>query len=64
MAERKFLVYDVCQLHCRESDQAVFQMDVLFVREDSALRSENHFFGSLDRTRILKTLLETQKLLF
>jgi FkbM family methyltransferase len=44
MAAQKFLVYDVCQLHCRESDQAVFQMDVLFVREDSALRSEKPFF--------------------
>jgi len=44
MAERKFLVYDICHLHCRDSDQAVFQMDVLFVHKDSALRSEKPFF--------------------
>ena len=44
MADRQFLVYDVCHLHRRYTDQAVFQMDVLFAREGSALRSEKPFF--------------------
>lgn len=46
MADRKFVVYDVCQFHRRDSDQVIFQMDVLFVREDSALRAEKPFFGA------------------
>jgi FkbM family methyltransferase len=45
MAERRFLVYDLCSLFRRHSDDAVFQVDVLFVREDSALRSEKPFFN-------------------
>ena len=44
MADRKFLVYDICHLHRRYADEAVFQMDVLFAREDSALRAEKPFF--------------------
>jgi len=44
MADRRFFVYDVCHLHRRYADQAVFQMDVLFAREDSALRAEKPFF--------------------
>jgi FkbM family methyltransferase len=44
MAERKYLVYDICNFHRRDSDRVVFQMDVLFVREDSALRAEKPFF--------------------
>ena len=59
MADRQFLVYDFCHLHRRYADQAVFQMDVLFAREDSALRAENRFFDSPDRTGVFKTLVET-----
>jgi FkbM family methyltransferase len=44
MADRKFLLYDVCEFHRRDSDRVVFQMDVLFVREDSPLRAEKPFF--------------------
>jgi FkbM family methyltransferase len=44
MAERRFLVYDFNHIHRRQSDDAAFQVDVLFVREDSALRSEKPFF--------------------
>jgi FkbM family methyltransferase len=44
MAERRFLVYDFCHLHRRQSDGAAFQVDVLFARGDSALRSEKPFF--------------------
>jgi FkbM family methyltransferase len=45
MAERRFLVYDLCSMFRRQCDEAMFQVDVLFVREDSALRSEKPFFG-------------------
>jgi FkbM family methyltransferase len=44
MAERRFLVYDFCHVFRRQSDEAAFQVDVIFVREDSALRSEKPFF--------------------
>jgi hypothetical protein len=44
MADRRFVVYDFCHLHRRQSDDATFQVDVLFAREDSALRSERAFF--------------------
>ncbi|MGA8641403.1 FkbM family methyltransferase [Candidatus Binatus sp.] len=44
LADRRFLFYDVCHLHRRYTDEAVFQMDVLFAREDSALRAEKPFF--------------------
>lgn len=46
MAERRFAVYDIGHLHRRQSDDATFQMDVLFAREDSALRSEKPFFST------------------
>ncbi len=45
MDERRFLVYDFCHLFRRHSDDAAFQVDVLFAREDSALRSEKPFFS-------------------
>lgn len=48
MAERRFLVYDLCSFFRRQSDDALFQVDVLFVREDSALRSEKAFFKSIE----------------
>jgi FkbM family methyltransferase len=44
MADLHFLVYDVCQFHCRDDDQVAFQLDVLFVREDSVLRADKPFF--------------------
>jgi FkbM family methyltransferase len=44
MAERQFLAYDLCHLFRRQSDDAAFQADVLFVRKDSVLRSERPFF--------------------
>ncbi len=44
LAERKFLVYDLCSFHRRQSDDTAFQADVFFVREDSPLRAEKPFF--------------------
>jgi FkbM family methyltransferase len=44
MAERKFPAYDFCSMHRRQSDDTAFQVDVIFVREDSALRAEKEFF--------------------
>jgi len=44
MTDIGFAVYDVCWLHRRQSDEAAFQADIIFVRNDSALRSENAFF--------------------
>jgi len=44
MTERRFPVYDFCHLFRPASDDAAFQVDVLFAREDNALRSEKPFF--------------------
>jgi FkbM family methyltransferase len=44
MAERRFVAYDFCHMFRRQSDDAAFQVDVLFVRQDSMLRSERPFF--------------------
>jgi FkbM family methyltransferase len=38
MSERGFLVYDFCGHMRRESDGALFQIDVIFARENSTLR--------------------------
>jgi hypothetical protein len=45
MDERQFRVYDFCHMLRWQSDHAAFQVDVLFARVDSALRSEKPFFG-------------------
>ncbi len=47
LAERQFLAYDLCWVHRRQSDETAFQVDVLFAREDSALRSEKPFFAKI-----------------
>lgn len=36
--ERGFVIYDVCELHRRPLDNALFQADFLFVKKDSFLR--------------------------
>lgn len=46
LAERHFLLYDVCSMHRRAEDAAAFQVDTIFVRGDNALRSERKFFGA------------------
>ena len=40
MGERGFVVYDFCGQMRRANDGALFQMDVIFVRENSRLRKE------------------------
>jgi FkbM family methyltransferase len=44
MAARNFVVYDVSGYFRRESDDALFVVDLLFVRESSPLRSKKPFF--------------------
>lgn len=46
MQERGFVLYDVCSQMRRESDLAVWQADVLFVRADSQLRAKKPFFDA------------------
>lgn len=36
--DRGFVIYDVCELHRRPLDNALFQADFLFVKKDSPLR--------------------------
>jgi hypothetical protein len=45
MDERGFCVYDVCHFHRRQSDEAAFQLDVIFVRNESGLRRPAPFFN-------------------
>jgi len=44
MAERRFVAYDFSHVHRRQSDDTAFQVDVIFAREDSTLRTEKPFF--------------------
>ena len=44
--DRGFVLYDICSQLRRESDQAAAQIDAIFVRKDSALRSQKAFFLS------------------
>jgi FkbM family methyltransferase len=39
LAEQGFVIYDVCDVHRRPLDNALWQMDMLFVKKDSPLRS-------------------------
>ncbi len=45
MRTRGFVTYDVCGFCRRESDGTPFMLDLLFVREDSALRSKKPFWN-------------------
>ncbi len=45
MQTRGFVAYDVCGFYRRESDGALFMLDLLFVREDSALRAKKPFWN-------------------
>lgn len=40
-----FVTYDVLEIHRRPLDKALNQIDILFVREDSALLSDKRHFG-------------------
>ena len=44
MAQRDFVVFDFCGQLRRETDHALFQTDVVFVREDSSLRVVRKFW--------------------
>lgn len=44
MTDAGFLVYDICGQHRRESDGALFQVDVIFVRAESSLRTAKPFW--------------------
>ena len=44
MRDCGFVAYDICGYARRESDNALFQIDVIFVREQSALRATKPFW--------------------
>ena len=44
MAHVGFVTYDFCSFWRRQSDETAFQVDVIFVRENSMLRSQKAFF--------------------
>jgi FkbM family methyltransferase len=44
MAERQFVPYDFCGALRRQSDDALFQTDILFVKSDSNLRMKKAFW--------------------
>lgn len=45
MSSRGFVVYDIAGFYRRESDDALYMVDLLFVRVNSALRSKKHFWN-------------------
>jgi len=46
MKSIRFVAFDICGGLRRQSDGALFQMDVIFVREDSFLRSPKKFWNT------------------
>lgn len=46
LAERDFVLYDVCGMDRRQTDLAAFQADMIFVRRTSQLRSKRKFFSA------------------
>jgi hypothetical protein len=44
MAERGFVVFDFCGQARRETDHALFQTDIAFVRRESPLRARKKFW--------------------
>jgi len=44
MADKGFVVFDFCGHARRQEDQALFQIDIVFVRERSLLRSRRKFW--------------------
>jgi FkbM family methyltransferase len=46
MSSKGFLAFDICGTFRRESDQALFMIDLMFVRSESQLRSKKAFWRS------------------
>src|ERR1700687_4549123 len=44
MASRGFVVYDISGMFRRESDNALYMVDLMFAHKDSALRSQKRFW--------------------
>lgn len=40
LSDYNFVIYDICEIHRRPLDQALFQIDFIFVKKDSFLRSD------------------------
>jgi hypothetical protein len=53
--EAGFAVYDVLEGHMRALDGALAQIDLAFVRKDSALRSQSAYFNPDQLASYLKT---------
>lgn len=43
LASHDFVIYDICEIHHRPLDGALFQMDLLFVKKDSTLRADKRW---------------------
>jgi FkbM family methyltransferase len=46
MNSKGFVPYDICGQHRRQTDRALFQVDVIFVRNDSDLRTRKRWWNS------------------
>ncbi len=43
MSENKFVMYDITEIHRRPLDEAIFQVDFIFVKEDAFLRKNKQW---------------------
>jgi hypothetical protein len=43
LAERNFVIYDICEIHRRPLDMALFQIDFLFIKKDNSLRKDKRW---------------------
>ncbi len=55
MAEWGYVPYEILEGHYRSADDAMAQVDVAFVRKDSALRKVNSFFANEQVEKYLKS---------
>ena len=43
LAENGFVIYDICEIHRRPLDMALFQIDFIFIKQHSNLRSDKRW---------------------
>ncbi|OQP67657.1 FkbM family methyltransferase [Niastella populi] len=43
LSEHDFVIYDICEIHRRPLDMALFQIDFLFIKKDNSLRKDKRW---------------------
>lgn len=43
LAQHDFVIYDICEIHRRPLDMALFQIDFIFIKKDNSLRKDTRW---------------------